>query len=57
MNDLYQYEKDYIISTRTRHRTPMIRTQSIISVSEAAKVELELQYPETKYLLEMLLVS
>ncbi len=38
LNDLYQFEKDFVISTKTRHRTPMIRTQSIVSVSEAAKV-------------------
>ncbi|XP_045481255.1 oxysterol-binding protein-related protein 8 isoform X2 [Harmonia axyridis] len=31
-NDLYQYEFDYVISTRTKHLTPMIRTSSIISV-------------------------
>ncbi|KAL3289902.1 hypothetical protein HHI36_023287 [Cryptolaemus montrouzieri] len=31
-NDLYQYEYDYVISTRTKHPTPMIRTSSIISV-------------------------
>ena len=36
-NDLYQYEKDYIICTKTKHKTPMIRTQSIVSVSDAAK--------------------
>ncbi|RZC36626.1 oxysterol-binding protein-related protein 8, partial [Asbolus verrucosus] len=31
-NDLYQYEYNYIIQTRTKHPTPMIRTASIISV-------------------------
>ena len=34
---MYQYERDYIICTKTKHKTPMIRTQSIVSVSEAAK--------------------
>lgn len=38
LNDLYQYERDYIVCTRTKHKTPLIRTQSIISVSEAANV-------------------
>jgi len=37
LNDMYQYERDYIICTKTKHKTPMIRTQSIVSVSEAAK--------------------
>ena len=37
LNDLYQYEKDFIILTKTKHKTPMIRTQSIVSVSDAAK--------------------
>lgn len=36
INDLYQYEKDHVICTKTKHKTPMIRTQSIVSVSEAA---------------------
>ncbi|XP_060515915.1 oxysterol-binding protein-related protein 8 isoform X2 [Cylas formicarius] len=31
-NDLYQYEYNYQILTRTKHPTPMIRTASIISV-------------------------
>ena len=36
INDLYQYEKEHVICTKTKHKTPMIRTQSIVSVSEAA---------------------
>ncbi|KAL0276216.1 UNVERIFIED_CONTAM: hypothetical protein PYX00_003829 [Menopon gallinae] len=31
-NDVQQYEYNYIICTKTRHRTPMIRTSSIVSV-------------------------
>ncbi|KAF7287501.1 hypothetical protein GWI33_001461 [Rhynchophorus ferrugineus] len=31
-NDLYQYEYEYKILTRTKHPTPMIKTASIISV-------------------------
>ena len=41
-NDLYQYERDYTVCTKTRHKTPMIRTQSIVSVLEADKVKAEL---------------
>eukprot|EP00093_Oithona_nana_P003681 03681.XXX_35529_43133_1 [CDS] Oithona nana genome sequencing. len=37
LNDLYQYEKEYLILTKTKHKTPMIRTQSIVSVSDKAK--------------------
>lgn len=31
-NDLYQYEYEYKILTRTKHPTPMIRTASIVGV-------------------------
>jgi hypothetical protein len=31
-NDVCQYEYNYIIQTKTRHQTPMIRTASIVSV-------------------------
>ncbi|XP_063244066.1 oxysterol-binding protein-related protein 8 isoform X2 [Bacillus rossius redtenbacheri] len=31
-NDMFQYEYKYVIRTKTRHQTPMIRTASIISV-------------------------
>ena len=40
-NDLYQYENDYTVCTKTRHKTPMIRTQSIVSVLDAEKVKME----------------
>jgi len=36
-NDLFMYENNYVICTKTRHKTPMIRTQSIVSVIDAAK--------------------
>jgi len=36
-NDLYQYEHNYIVCTKTRHKTPMIRTQSIVSVLDSEK--------------------
>ncbi|KAL1492770.1 hypothetical protein ABEB36_010969 [Hypothenemus hampei] len=38
-NDLYQYENEYKILTRTKHPTPMIRTASIISVETQQAVE------------------
>lgn len=38
MNDLQQYEKNFIVCTRTMHKTPMIRTQSIVSVSDAVPI-------------------
>ncbi|CAB4067089.1 OSBPL8 [Lepeophtheirus salmonis] len=34
-NDMYTYEYDMILKTKTKHRTPMVRTQSIISVSNS----------------------
>ena len=37
-NDLYQYEHNYVVCTKTRHKTPMIRTQSIVSVLDGEKV-------------------
>ncbi|XP_076041457.1 oxysterol-binding protein-related protein 8 isoform X3 [Oratosquilla oratoria] len=36
--DLFQYEYSYAISTKTRHKTPMIRTASIISVEPKCEV-------------------
>eukprot|EP00090_Calanus_glacialis_P015778 TRINITY_DN24859_c0_g1_i1.p1 TRINITY_DN24859_c0_g1~~TRINITY_DN24859_c0_g1_i1.p1 ORF type:complete len:820 (-),score=159.80 TRINITY_DN24859_c0_g1_i1:1231-3690(-) len=36
-NDLQQYENNYIVCTKTRHKTPMIRTQSIVSVLDDGK--------------------
>ena len=33
-NDVVQFEKDYIIQTKTRHRTPIVRTMSITNVDE-----------------------
>ena len=34
MNDLLQYEHDYKIQTKTRHRTPIVRTMSITNVED-----------------------
>jgi len=37
MNDLLQYEQNQVIQTKTRHRTPMVRTMSITNVDEHNK--------------------
>ena len=51
-NDLYQYENNYTVCTKTRHKTPMIRTQSIVSVLDADKVQfVASQYITGKHLL------
>jgi hypothetical protein len=34
LNDIHQYEQDHIVCTKTKHKTPMIRAQSIISISK-----------------------
>ncbi|CAH1785610.1 unnamed protein product [Owenia fusiformis] len=34
-NDLVQYENDFIIKTKTRHKTPLVRTTSIMSVEKS----------------------
>ncbi|KAG0726030.1 Oxysterol-binding protein-related protein 8 [Chionoecetes opilio] len=36
--DLFQYEHNYVIATKTRHKAPMIRTASIISVDPKCEV-------------------
>jgi hypothetical protein len=38
-NDVYQYEYNYVIQTKTRHQTPMIRTASIVSVDPQTVTE------------------
>jgi oxysterol-binding protein-related protein 8 len=43
-NDLFQFECDYVIQTKTRHKTPMIRTSSIISVDPPTGVRKTLCY-------------
>ena len=37
MNDVIQYEHDYVITTKTRHRTPMVRTTSIANMEEGER--------------------
>ncbi|XP_059488912.1 oxysterol-binding protein-related protein 8-like isoform X2 [Neocloeon triangulifer] len=39
-NDVFQYECDYVIQTKTRHKTPMIRTSSIVSVEPSSGIPL-----------------
>ncbi|GFG28685.1 hypothetical protein Cfor_05970 [Coptotermes formosanus] len=39
-NDVCQYEYNYVIQTKTRHQTPMIRTASIVSVDPQTVVPL-----------------
>ncbi|XP_014208693.1 oxysterol-binding protein-related protein 8 isoform X2 [Copidosoma floridanum] len=39
-NDVVQYEHDYIISTKTRHKTPIMRTGSIVSMEPQSQVPL-----------------
>ncbi|XP_033608747.1 oxysterol-binding protein-related protein 8 isoform X2 [Cryptotermes secundus] len=38
-NDVCQYEYNYVIQTKTRHQTPMIRTASIVSVDPQTVTE------------------
>ncbi|XP_058806824.1 oxysterol-binding protein-related protein 8 isoform X2 [Phymastichus coffea] len=39
-NDLVQYEHDYIVSTKTRHKTPIMRTGSIVSMEPQSQLPL-----------------
>ncbi|XP_043462692.1 oxysterol-binding protein-related protein 8 isoform X3 [Leptopilina heterotoma] len=39
-NDLVQYEQDYIIRTKTRHKTPIMRTGSIVSIDPQTQMPL-----------------
>lgn len=41
-NDVCQYEYNYVIQTKTRHQTPMIRTASIVSVDPQTVVSYSL---------------
>ncbi|KAK4005876.1 oxysterol-binding protein-related protein 8 isoform X2 [Daphnia magna] len=36
-NDVVQYESNFVIATKTRHRTPMIREASIVSVERQSE--------------------
>jgi len=38
MNDVLQYERDFIIQTKTRHQTPIVHTTSISNVDDKTKV-------------------
>ncbi|CAK9823249.1 Oxysterol-binding protein-related protein 8, partial [Anthophora retusa] len=39
-NDVVQYEQDYIVRTKTRHKTPIMRTGSIVSAEPQTQVPL-----------------
>ncbi|XP_048260139.1 oxysterol-binding protein-related protein 8 isoform X3 [Bombus terrestris] len=39
-NDVVQYEQDYIVRTKTRHKTPIMRTGSIVSTEPQTQVPL-----------------
>ncbi|XP_034940040.1 oxysterol-binding protein-related protein 8 isoform X2 [Chelonus insularis] len=39
-NDVVQYEHDYIIRTKTRHKTPIMRTGSIVSADPQSQMPL-----------------
>ncbi|KAK2575022.1 hypothetical protein KPH14_008769 [Odynerus spinipes] len=39
-NDVVQYEHDYIIRTKTRHKTPIMRTGSIVSADPQTQIPL-----------------
>ncbi|XP_043268803.1 oxysterol-binding protein-related protein 8 isoform X3 [Venturia canescens] len=39
-NDLVQYEHDYVVCTKTRHKTPIMRTGSIVSADPQIQVPL-----------------
>lgn len=36
MNDVIQYEHEFVIQTKTRHQTPIVHTTSITNVAEKA---------------------
>lgn len=38
-NDVVQYEQDYIVRTKTRHKTPIMRTGSIVSTDPQTQVQ------------------
>lgn len=40
--DLFQYEHNYVIATKTRHKAPMIRTASIVSVDPKCDVSVSI---------------
>ena len=39
-NDVVQYEQDYIVRTKTRHKTPIMRTGSIVSTDPQSQIPL-----------------
>ncbi|XP_011867065.1 PREDICTED: oxysterol-binding protein-related protein 8 isoform X2 [Vollenhovia emeryi] len=39
-NDVVQYEEDYVVRTKTRHKTPIMRTGSIVSTEPQSQIPL-----------------
>jgi len=48
-NDVYQYEYNYVIQTKTRHQTPMIRTASIVSVDPQTVVSFSVLFSSLQH--------
>ncbi|KAK7486381.1 hypothetical protein BaRGS_00022429 [Batillaria attramentaria] len=46
VNDVYQYEKDYVIQTQTRHKTPHLRATSLSSLNKSVEKK-KLRIPRT----------
>lgn len=56
-NDVCQYEYNYVIQTKTRHQTPMIRTASIVSVDPQTVVSYSLLVSPLRHILLILSIS
>lgn len=56
-NDMCQYEYNYIIQTKTRHQTPMIRTASIVSVDPQTVVSYSLLVSPLRHILLILSIT
>ncbi|XP_044594534.1 oxysterol-binding protein-related protein 8 isoform X7 [Cotesia glomerata] len=54
-NDVVQYEQDYIVRTKTRHKTPIMRTGSIVSADPQSQYhEFWAQHAESRSSLSVL---
>ncbi|KAL8614450.1 hypothetical protein ACOMHN_007786 [Nucella lapillus] len=45
VNDVYQYEKHFVVQTQTRHKTPHLRANSINSVNKSGDKKKKLHLP------------
>lgn len=50
-NDVLQYEYNYIIQTKTRHRTPVVRTSSIVSGGEELSSKKDLLHMSVEHVI------